>query len=113
MTIAEGLDTILYTQHCNITRSRYHDFYLNTQFIIPLCALMCHQLYDAFDSHTLSFFCLVETNGEVSDINVAPFLSAIVPGIAVPLATVKKVRKFKYSLRDKSGSPVNGKVLYS
>ena len=48
--------------------------------------------------------------GEVSDINVAPSLSAIESGIAVPLATVKKVRKFKYSVRDRSGSPVNGKV---
>ena len=48
--------------------------------------------------------------GEVSDIDVAPSLSAIESGIAVPLATVKKVRKFKYSVRDRSGSPVNGKV---
>ena len=48
--------------------------------------------------------------GEVSDINVASSLSAIESGIAVPLATVKKVRKFKYSVRDRSGSPVNGKV---
>ena len=48
--------------------------------------------------------------GEVSDINVAPSLSVIESGIAVPLATVKKVRKFKYSVRDRSGSPVNGKI---
>ena len=48
--------------------------------------------------------------GKVSDIDVAPSLSAIESGIAVPLATVKKVRKFKYSMRDRSGSPVNGKV---
>ena len=48
--------------------------------------------------------------GEVSDIDVAPSLSAIESGVAVPLATAKKVRKFKYSVRDRSGSPVNGKV---
>ena len=48
--------------------------------------------------------------GKVSDIDVAPSLSAIESGIAVPLATVKKVRKFKYSVRDRSGSPVNCKV---
>ena len=48
--------------------------------------------------------------GEVSDIDVAPSLSAVESGMAVPLATVKKVRKFKYSVRDRSGSPVNGKV---
>ena len=48
--------------------------------------------------------------GEVSDIDVAPFLSAIESGMAVPLATEKKLRKFKYSVRDRSGSPVNGKV---
>ena len=48
--------------------------------------------------------------GKVSDIEVSPTLSAIVSGVAVPLATVNKKRKFGLSLKDRYGSPVNGEA---
>ena len=40
----------------------------------------------------------------------SPSLSAIQSGVAVPLATVNKKRKFGLSLKDCYGSPVNGEV---
>ena len=44
--------------------------------------------------------------GEIADLS--PFLSAIESGVAVPLATVNKERKFTVSLKNTSGNAVKG-----